>query len=202
MNPKEINMTKKFKLLSKSVVFKSYFKVDRYKVIYQKFEGGWSTPAYYEVFERGSAVAVLPYDPVRKEVVLIEQFRIGAINGQSSPWLLEVVAGIIEDNEQLTDVAMRETVEEANLTIQSLLPIYNYWASPGACTEQVHLFCGIVDTLTAGGIHGLAEEHEDIKVHVIPQKTAFQWIKEHKIKNATAIIALQWLALNHQKLFA
>jgi len=194
-------MNKKFKIISKDTVFKSYFMVDRYKITYQKFEGEWSNPIYREVFERGSAVAVLPYDPIRKEVILIEQFRIGAINGQSSPWLLEVVAGIIDANESIVDVAMRETVEEAGLKIQSLHPMYDYWASPGGCTEQIHLFCGVVDASTAGGIHGLAEEHEDIKVHVIPQETAFQWVKENKINNATAIIALQWLALNYQQLF-
>jgi ADP-ribose pyrophosphatase len=192
----------KFKVLSKETLFKAYFKVDQYNIKYQKFDGQWSTSVCREVFERGNAVAVLPYDPVQKKIILIEQFRIGAINRQPSPWLLEVVAGIIEKGESIEAVARREMLEEAGLTVQALHPIYHYWASPGACTEEVHLYCGIVDASKAGGIHGVATEEEDIKVHVIPQDDAFEWLKANKINNASTVIALQWLVLNHQQLFS
>ena len=190
---------KKFNILSKKNVFKGYFSIDRYKVNYEKFDGTYSAPVYREVFERGSAVAVLPYDPTRKEVILIEQFRIGAIK-DPNPWLLEVVAGIIEPNESLESVAIRETKEEAGLSIKKLLPIYKYWVTPGACTEHIDLFCGIVDTTTAGGIHGIENEQEDIQVHVLSIEEALDWLRLGKIKNSTAIIALQWLALNHHKI--
>jgi ADP-ribose pyrophosphatase len=194
-------MNQKFKILSKETLFQAHFKIDRYALKYHKFNGQWSNTVYRELFERGNAVAVLPYDPVLKQVILIEQFRIGAINGNESPWLLESVAGIIEKDESKEAVAKRETLEEAGLVIQQLHPICHYWASPGGCTEQIHLYCGIIDASNSGGIHGLATEEEDIKVHVVPLKTALTFLNENKINNATALIALQWLALNHQRLF-
>jgi ADP-ribose diphosphatase len=194
-------LLKKFKLLSKETLFKSYFKIDRYVVEYKKFNGEWTNPVYREVFERGNAVAVLPYDPLLNKVVLIEQFRIGAIDRQPSPWLLEIVAGMIENNESIESVAKREMLEESGLALQTLHPICHYWSSPGGCTEQIHLYCGIVDASTAGGIHGLATENEDIKVHAVSVDTALKWLEENKINNATALIALQWLALNRTRLF-
>jgi len=139
---------------------------------------------------------VLPYDPQRDEVVLIEQFRVGAMGKSASPWLLELVAGLIDTDEQPEQVALREAVEEANLALTALWPITQYFPSPGGSDERVYLYLGRCNSLGAGGVHGLAEEGEDIRVHVLSLDAALDAVKDGRINNAASIIALQWLALN------
>jgi ADP-ribose pyrophosphatase len=141
-------------------------------------------------------VCVLPYDPQRDCVVLIEQFRVGALDKSANPWLLELVAGLIDKDEVPEEVARREALEEANLPLTSLWPITQYYPSPGGSDERVHLFIGRCDSAGAGGVYGLAEEGEDIRVHVWPLEDALAALKEGRIDNAASIIALQWLALN------
>ncbi len=189
-------MHKDVEILEKTVCYKGFFRIDRYRLRHRLFNGGWSPPITRELFERGHAAAVLPYDPLRNEVVLIEQFRIGAMDTPDGPWLLEIVAGIIELDEITEDVVKRESMEEANCNISDLIPLYDYLASPGGMTERIALFCGRTDTTLAGGIHGATDEGEDIKVHVVTLETALQFLVSGKINSASAIIALQWLALN------
>ena len=178
-------------------VYQGYFKMIRYKLRHRLFSGGWSDYFERELFERGNAVAVLPYDPKRDEVVLIRQFRVGAI-AEASPWLIEVVAGAMSHEEKNPqDVAFRELKEEADLTAEVLRPMFDYWVSPGGTSEKMFLFCGKVNSSNAGGIFGLAHENEDIEVFVWPRERAFAAIQSGEINNSTAIIALQWLELNH-----
>ncbi|SEQ89934.1 ADP-ribose pyrophosphatase [Nitrosomonas sp. Nm51] len=183
-------------VLEQTVCYQGFFRIDRYRLRHRLFSGGWSQPIMRELFERGHAAAVLPYDPDRDEVILIEQFRIGAMRAPGGPWLLEIVAGIIEDGEQAEDVVKRESIEEAGCTVADLIPLYDYLVSPGGMTERVALFCGRVDTARAGGVFGVAHEGEDIRVHVVAYSTALQYLKSGRINSASAIIALQWLALN------
>ena len=149
-----------------------------------------------EVFVRHDAVCVLPYDPQRDEVVLIEQFRVGAMGKAQTPWLIELVAGLIDKVEEPEEVARREGEEEAGLTFSSLWPITRYFPSPGGSTEFVHLYLGRCSTVGVGGLHGLEEEAEDIRVTVWAYEDALQAVRDGRISNAASIIALQWLALN------
>lgn len=183
-------------ILEKTVCFEGFFRIERYRLRHRLFSGDWSHPLVRELFERGHAAAVLPYDPIRDEVVLIEQFRVGALNAPGGPWLMEIVAGIIEADETTEDVVKRESIEEANCIITDLIPLYNFLVCPGGATESVTLFCGRVDTTHAGGVHGASEEGEDIKVHVVAVDTALALLQAGKINSVSAIIALQWLALN------
>lgn len=153
-----------------------------------------------EVFERGHAAVLLPYDPVRDEVVLIEQIRIPAFDSSETPWLLELVAGIVEPGETYEDVVRREAVEEAGITPARVKPVLSYLASPGGTSERLHILVGEVDASVAKGNHGLEEENEDILVHVVSREQAYQWVEEGKIDNAASVIALQWLELHHKKL--
>ena len=155
-------MHKDVEILEKTVCYKGFFRIDRYRLRHRLFNGGWSPPVTRELFERGHAAAVLPYDPLRNEVVLIEQFRIGAMNTPDGPWLLEIVAGIIEPDEITEDVVKRESMEEANCNISDLIPLYDYLASPGGMTERIALFCGRTDTTLAGGIHAVSYTHLDV----------------------------------------
>jgi ADP-ribose pyrophosphatase len=192
----QVTVNANVEILEKTICFEGFFRIERYRLRHRLFNGDWSHPLVREVFERGHAAAVLPYDPIRDEVVLIEQFRVGALNAPGGPWLMEIVAGIIEADETTEDVVKRESIEEANCIITDLIPLYNFLVSPGGATESVALFCGRVDTTHAGGVHGASEEGEDIKVHVVTVDTALALLQAGKINSVSAIIALQWLALN------
>src|SRR5690606_16546084 len=146
------------------------------------------------------AVCVLPYDPWQDAVVLIEQVRVGALEKSDNPWMLELVAGLFDDGEEAEQVAHREAEEEAGLKLLSLTPITRYFPSPGGSNEQVYLYCATVDSRGAGGLHGLAEEGEDIRVSVWSRTDAMTAMSEGRIDNAATIIALQWLALHGQAL--
>ena len=137
---------------------------------------------------------MLPVDIDRGEVVLIEQFRPGAMAAGWEPWLIECVAGVVETGESTADVAVREASEEAGCAITALHAVSRFLSSPGACTESVEVFCGRVDASNVGGIHGLAEEGEDIRVQTLRIAEAIKWLDQGRIVNAKTIIALHWLA--------
>lgn len=189
-------MRYRWKLENHQVLFKKYFQLEEYAISHELYAGGESGVFTRELFERGSVVAVLPYDPVRRKVVLIEQFRIGAIEDEHSPWLWESVAGVIEPGETADDVAMRESQEEAGCEVKRLHKIHDYYVSPGGTSERCTLYCGIIDSEGLGGIHGLDDENEDIRVEVVDVKEAFQWLDEGWIKSSATLIALQWLRMN------
>ena len=189
-------------LLDRTVAFAGHFQIVRYRVRHGQFAGGMGPVLVREVFARGHAAAVLPYDPVRDEVVLVEQFRIGALETSYDPWLLEPVAGIIEDGESALEVAHRETIEEAGLMLLDLAPVCACFMSPGGSSEIVHVFVGRVETAGAGGVFGLPDEGEDIRTHVIPFEQARAWLDDGRLHVATTILALQWLALHHDALQA
>jgi len=186
----------KVELIDHVVAFQGYFKVGRYSFRHSLFRGGQSPLVVREVFERGHAAAVLPYDPRRDEVVLIRQFRAGSYVAGIHPWGWETVAGIIEQGETPEDLVRRESVEEAGLAIGDLIPMHNVIASPGAMSETCALFVGRADTTKAGGVFGLESEGEDILVKVVPFAEARAMLDRGDIDNATAVIALQWLALH------
>lgn len=189
-------MTKDVEIIDKTVCYQGFFRLEKYHLRHRLFSGEWSPLLTREMFERGHAAAVLPYDPVRDEIVLIEQFRPGAIDAPGGPWLMEIVAGMIETGETAEAVVKRESIEESGCIITDLIPLYDFLVSPGGTTERISLFCGRVDAAIADGIHGASEEGEDIKVHVVTFDTAMALLKSAKITAASAIIALQWLALN------
>lgn len=188
---------RRVEILKRETVFQGYFRIDRYQLRHEQFAGGLGAPVSREVFERGQVAAVLPIDPRTEKVVLIEQFRPGAWAAGSDPWLIECVAGVIEQGEVAAEVCIRETREEAGLLICDLVQIVPpYLSSPGACSETVALFCGRVDASSAQGLHGLADEGEDIRVSTWTFDEALQLLDEGRIVNSKTIIALQWLALN------
>ena len=189
-------------VLERKTVCQSYFRIDRYILRHSLFGGGWSEPLMREVFERGHSVAVLLYDPHADAVVLVEQFRAGAFAAGMGPWLIECVAGIIDEGETPEDVARREAVEESGCVVGRLEPAGEFLYSTGACSEVCHLFVGETDSTKAAGVHGLADEHEDIKVHVVPYAALRARIDARTIDNAAMLIAAQWLALNHDDLRA
>lgn len=188
------------RVLDDQTVFSGYFSMRRLTLQHRRFAGGWSQPIIREVFERGDAVAVLPYDPKTDSLVMIEQFRPGAIRGDDSPWMLELIAGVVGAGERDEEVAHRESMEEAACELGELVPIATVFPSAGACTEQVRLFCGRVNKAAIGELHGLQHEGEDILVHSLPRAEALQLLADNRIPNGHTLIALQWLHIHGEAL--
>ncbi len=207
----------KVEILKRANKYSGFFTVDEYLLRHELFEGGMSPPIKRELIEKGDAAAVLLYDPQRREVVLTEQFRIGAFKWHcrqrqdaaeqvsdriAGAWLIELVAGFIEPGENATEVIHREAMEEAGCEVGELLPIARYYISPGSTSETITLFCGRVDAAAAaaGGVFGLAHEGENIRIRVVGVETAWDWLAQGRIDSATPYIALQWLQHHEQEL--
>ncbi|WP_274020681.1 ADP-ribose diphosphatase [Vibrio parahaemolyticus] len=186
-------------IISKESVFEGFFTMVKYRFKHKLFAGGWSDVVEREMFERGHAAAMLPYDPKTDQVVIIEQIRIGALEHEH-PWQLEIVAGMIDRAESAEEVIRREAQEEAGITVGRVASVTSYYPSSGGCSEKLDVFVGEVDASKAHGIHGLDYEDEDIRVHVLSREQAYQWVKDGIFENGASIIALQWLQLNHQEL--
>ena len=199
MNPDSEMSNEDVEIVSQTALYDGFFKMNQYRLRHKLFKGEWSGEIVREMFERGHAVAVLPYDPIRQQFVLIEQFRLGAMATRDNPWLIEVVAGVIDKQESAEQVCIREAEEEADIEISDLVKAISYLSSPGGTTERIDVFVAKVDASEAGGVHGLDHEGEDIKVHVVDEHEAMNWLESGKIDNAASIIALQWFALNKQR---
>lgn len=189
-------------LVGHDVAFQGYFRVGRYFFRHGLYQGGQSETVRREVFERGHAAAVLPYDPVRDEVVLIRQFRAGAYVAGRHPWTWEIVAGILEEGESPDKLIRREAIEEAALEIGEVIAMHDVMLSPGACSESCATFLGRVDATKAGGIFGLASEGENILVEAVPFAEARALLDRDEIGNAVGVIAVQWLALHRDEVRA
>jgi ADP-ribose pyrophosphatase len=182
-------------------VYQGFFRIDHFRLRHRLYAGGWSPELSREIFLRHDAAAILLYDPQRDTLVFIEQFRLAAHLAGFPAWQLEIVAGIIDTDEPAAAVARREAQEEAGLSvIGEILPIHRFLPSPGGSTETVDLFCGRVDAGKAGGIHGLADESEDIKVVVKSADEAFAMLEAGVIQNAFTLIALHWFAAKRETL--
>lgn len=190
----------KWSILDKKLLYRGFFTLNRFDLKHDLFDGGESKPLLRELIDRGQAAAVLPYDPVRDEVVLIEQFRIGAYADPTGPWLIEVIAGLREPGEAVDALIHREAMEEAGCTISDLLHLFRYYSSPGGSNEEIDLYLARTDTTGLGGICGLDEEGEDIRVLVMKSDAAFDLLERGRIDSAMPIIALQWLQLNRDKI--
>ncbi|MEZ9302585.1 ADP-ribose diphosphatase [Vibrio breoganii] len=189
-------------ILATDTLFKGFFSLVKVKFRHRLFAGGWSEEIERELFERGHAVAMLPYDPVTDQVVMVEQIRVGAL-GEARPWQLEIVAGMLDkEGEDPVDVAKREAVEEAGLDVTHIQHISGYYPSAGGCSERLELFIGQVKAPASAGVFGLESEGEDIRVHILTREEAYEMVKNGTIENAASIITIQWLMLNHQQLRA
>ena len=190
-------------ILGEQTLYEGFFTLKRIQFKHKLFAGGQSGVVTRELLIKGAASAVIAYDPKEDSVILVEQVRIGAAyhpESNRSPWLLELIAGMVEKGEKPEEVALRESEEEAGIQVKNLTHCLSVWDSPGGIVERIHLFAGEVDSAQAKGIHGLAEENEDIRVQVVKREQAYQWMCEGKIDNRIAVIGLQWLQLNYAQL--
>jgi ADP-ribose pyrophosphatase len=192
-------------LVDKKKAYNGFFTVNQYRLKHRMFNGNYTNELVRECFERGHAVGVLAYDPWQDTVVLVEQFRIGAYtntkaSAEESPWLVEIIAGIVEHGENQEDVAHREAFEEAGCQLLALDAIANVYTSPGGTSETTQLYCACVDSTDIEGIYGLEAEGEDIRVLVLPFYQLLNYLHEGRLNNASSMISVQWLMLNKEKI--
>lgn len=195
------NQAYAYEILAEEIPYLGFFRLIKFRLRHTLFRGGWSKALTRELFCRGDCVAVVPYDPITDQVVLIEQFRVGTLrHPEDAKWMLEIVAGAIEAGETPEEVARRELLEEAGLSPMELMPITQFYTSPGGSSEKISLFYARVDATQAGGIFGLDAEDEDIRVHVLSFQEAFAKVASGEINSGIPILGLQWLALNRERL--
>lgn len=184
------------------IAFERHLRLDVFRFHHRMFSGEWSGERVYDVVRRGAAVAILLYDPERDAIVLVEQFRLPPLLAGYSPWVVEVVAGLVDkDGESDDTVARRETGEEAGLDIVGeLVPIQRYVPMPGNSDETIMLFCGRVNSRNASGVHGLAHEHEDIRVVVRNAADLEAMVEAGQIETGHTLICLYWFFRHRDEL--
>ena len=185
-----------YQILERSDLYRGYFRAEKFVFQHQRFAGGVSEPVTREVFMTRGAVSVLLYDPKLDAVVCVEQFRIGALASERSPWQLEMVAGMLDKDLPPAEIARREAMEEAGCAVDAVHFIGRFFTTPGCCNEIFHVYAAKVDASALAAHGGLADEHEDIRIHVVPRATAFDWLDAGHIENAMTVLALQWLRIH------
>jgi nudix-type nucleoside diphosphatase (YffH/AdpP family)/HAD superfamily hydrolase (TIGR01509 family) len=175
-------------------------RVEIYTLRHALLTGGWSAEKTREIVERGHAVAVLPYDPGRDRVVLVQQFRTGAYAAGRFPWPEEVVAGMIDAGETPEQAASRECREEIGRAPDELRAVLTFQSAAAVLTQTVRLFCGRVDSAGLAATGGAAGEGEDIAILALPWDRVAERLAAGGYGSATTLIALQWLALNRDRL--
>jgi len=182
---------KDVEILSEKLLSDDYFKLIQYQLKFKTFSGQWSEPVTRSLMKTSGAVGVLIHDPALEKVLLVEQFRIGAMEDQKSPWLLEIVAGRIDYDASPEAIAMAEAREEAGVEITNIESLYAYWVSPGCISEYTEVFLAEADLSQAGGVHGSAHEHEDIRVQVVTYDELKELLARGELKSSISVIAAQ-----------
>ena len=189
-----------YEIVERRPAYQGFFRLDVLRLRHRRFDGGWSQVITREVFAMRRAATVLPWDPVSDRVVLVEQFRTGAIDICEQPWMLEACAGLAEGGEPAEDIARRECFEESGLMPRRLAWACDYASSPGATTEKVSVYVGEVTAPERGGVYGKADEGEDIRTHVMSFADALAMVGDGRIIAITAVVSLLWLQANHARL--
>lgn len=195
-------MPREVEIIERRRVHEGFFRLDVLKLRHELFRGGMSEVLTRELWVQRGAVAVLPYDPAADAVVLTEQFRTGALEAPEGSWLTEGVAGLLDPGEAPEQTAAREVREEIGLELGRLDLAGVYLASPGTTSERVHAYVGEVEVPVADGDRygGVAGEHEDILVRVVPADEAVALFRRGRIVAANTVIPLQHLMLNRERL--
>ena len=188
-------------VLRRETPFKGFFQVDTLTLSHRCYNGEWGPQVRRELFVRPPAAAVLPYDAKLDRILMVEQFRVGALDWRQTPWCLEMIAGLADvDGESSEDLIRREAIEEAGVTLGELESIAHYMPSPGGSDERLQVYVGQADLADAGGIFGCEHEGEDIRALTLPVADIPQLLASGWVDNAASIIALQWMQLHGEAL--
>ena len=192
-------MKLKYKIINKKNLYSGFFSLNKYEFIHEKHNGKWTSVIEREVFSGAHVSTLLPYDPIKKEIILIQQFRAGVLSRYDENYLLEIVAGIIDEGENPEETAIRECFEETGYEVKKIYPIQSYFPAPGSSESYYHLYLGEIQAFDGERIRGLEKENEDILVKSFKIDEVRQMLKEKKITNGLTLVALQWFFLEHYK---
>ena len=192
-------MKLKYKIINKKNLYSGFFSLNKYEFIHKKHNGEWTNSVEREVFSGAHVSTLLPYDPIKKEIILIQQFRAGVLSRYDKDYLYEIVAGIIDEGERPEETAKRECFEETGCKVKKIIPIQAYFPAPGSSESYYHLYLGEINSFDGERITGLQEENEDILVKSFKIDDLREMLKEKKIINGLTLIALQWFFLDYYK---
>ena len=185
-------MTLKYQIINKKNLYSGFFKLKKLEFVHQKHDGSWTDKVSREIFSGAHVSTLLPYDPVRKEIILIQQFRAGILSRHKENLLYEIVAGIIDKNENPDQTSIRECFEETGCDVKKLIHIQDYFPAPGSSESFYHLYLGEVESFKGTRLRGLKKENEDIMVSSFKIQEVRKMLDSKRIKNGLTLIALQW----------
>ncbi|MDE1174339.1 MAG: NUDIX domain-containing protein [Parvibaculaceae bacterium] len=188
-------------ILERRTIGQGWGKLERFKLRHRRYDGAWSAPIERDLYTIAEVMVVIPYDPALDAILLVEQFRTCGLHWGEATWLVEGIAGIVEPGEDPRETARREAVEEGNCEIRDIMPIMTGYSSPGGYGERAHLFAARADLSGAGGgVHGLADEGEDIRALVVSLDEAYAAGQDGRIQDLKTVLMVQWLVLNRARL--
>ncbi|MBK0064716.1 MULTISPECIES: NUDIX domain-containing protein [unclassified Acinetobacter] len=180
---------------SREYVFRGFMQVEKVSLRHRMFnQNNYIPEIQRELIQRKTAAGVLLYNDAQQRFALIEQFRVGAMDDPDSPWQLEIIAGVLDGDESPETCIRRESLEESGCQIDELEHLFSFYPSAGACSEVFHLYAAQADLPKHGGVHGVADEGENIQLHIFNYSQLELLFKNRRLKNAPVIMALQWLS--------
>lgn len=192
-------MKPKYKIINKKNLYTGFFSLNKFEFVHQKHDGSWTEKVEREIFSGAHVSTLLPFDPIRNEIILIQQFRVGILSKNDEEYLYEIVAGIIDENELPEETAKRECMEETGCEVSKIVPVQSYFPAPGSSESYYHLFLGEVNSFEGERILGLENENENILVKSFKVNEVRNMLDRKKIKNGLTLIALQWFFLHYYK---
>lgn len=164
---------------------------------------GFAAEMEREIFTCGGYAMVVLYVPETDEIMLNEQFRVGAfLADPDNAFLLECAAGMLDDGETPEEAARRETLEETGCAVLDLERVGSFFTSPGCLDEEAHVYIGRIAKSDAGGVFGVEEEGEEIRTHLLPSDKVFEMLDAGLIRNGAAALGLNWFARHRDKIRA
>ena len=192
-------MSAEYKILKKKKIHDGFFQLHELTLKHKKHDGKWSNPIKREIFGGAQVAGIIPYDPIKKEILLLSQFRVALISANRNPLMTEIVAGMIDKNESPENAAKRECLEETGCNVGKIIPINSFYPAPGSSESFYHLFLGEVESFKGEKIFGQKNENEDILVKSFNLKQVRDLMTQKKILNGLTLIALQWFFLEYYK---
>jgi len=193
-------MARKVEILGQEWLSQQFMKLARFTLKHERYDGSMAGPMTREIVVRPPAVGVVPYDPTTDQIILIEQFRIAAHLCGLPAWQREIIAGISDREETLEDLARREAMEEANCKVTDLVEMIRFLPTPGMSNEVFVAFLGRMAPGAVTGVHGLANEHEDIRSTLFHLDQIPEILANGHTGNGPLLIALQWMQINRDRI--
>lgn len=178
------------KIHDQRIAYQGYAKVHEVTFSHPTFGGDKTLTVTREIFESENAVVIVPFDPARNEICLIEQLRMGPLMAGDHPWVIEAIAGRIDKGTTAEEIAIKEAQEEAGCQVSDLIDMGTYFQSPGIFAEQITYFLARADLSNIGGTHGLESENEDIRPLTLDLSHAFDALDAGDFVSAPTALAL------------